>query len=177
MAGPEPSSEPEVVVRRSGTRWVVTVSPGAVGPASGSAPDGSAASGSGGPASGSGGPAPGSGEVVDDLVSALVLADLLSPDVDPGPRPARGTADPDETARLRTAVRQLEHALSARVVVEQAIGVLAERAGVDPRVAFEQMRRIARSQGRKVHDLAVIVVASVSDASTQLPKGLPRRRQ
>ncbi|HEY0485740.1 MAG TPA: ANTAR domain-containing protein [Mycobacteriales bacterium] len=117
----------------------------------------------------------------DDLLSALVLADLLGADVAPaalapGVRPARAAEELDETARLRIAVHQLEHALAARVVVEQAIGVLAERAGTVPRAAFEELRRVARSRGRKVHDLAREVVASVTDASVALPGGLPGRR-
>jgi hypothetical protein len=119
--------------------------------------------------------------VADDLLSALVLADLLgaevAPDaVIPGSRPVRPPAqDLDETARLRIAVQQLEHALAARVVVEQAIGVLAERAGTTPRDAFEALRRVARSRGRKVHELSRDVVASVTDPSVTLPDGLPAR--
>jgi hypothetical protein len=116
----------------------------------------------------------------DDLLSALVLADLLSADVAPAGvapsgRPARAAAELDETARLRVAVHQLEHALAARVVVEQAIGVLAERAGTPPRAAFEHLRKVARSHGLKVHDLARDVVSSVTDASVTLPGGLPSR--
>jgi hypothetical protein len=120
--------------------------------------------------------------VADDLLSALVLADLLGADVAPGgvvpgSRPARPpAADLDEAARLRIAVQQLEHALAARVVVEQAIGVLAERSGLPPRDAFENLRRIARSRGRKVHELSREVVASVTDPSVVLPEGLPARR-
>jgi ANTAR domain/GAF domain len=39
---------------------------------------------------------------------------------------------------------QLEHALESRVVVEQAKGILAERHGIDPEVAFAQLRRHGR---------------------------------
>jgi hypothetical protein len=120
--------------------------------------------------------------VADDLLSALVLADLLGADlapgaVIPGSRPVRppGT-ELDEAARLRIAVQQLEHALAARVVVEQAIGVLAERSGTPPRDAFENLRRVARSRGRKVHELSREVVASVTDGSVVLPEGIPTRR-
>jgi AmiR/NasT family two-component response regulator len=94
----------------------------------------------------------------------------------PAARPVRSTANLDELARLRLAVHQLEHALAARVVVEQAIGVLSERAGTSAREAFEQLRRVARSHGRKVHDLSREVVASVTDPSVTLPGGLPVRR-
>src|SRR5689334_25359512 len=72
-------------------------------------------------------------EEADDLLSALVLADLLSADLAPGPRPPRSPDIIDEAERLRVAVRQLEHALAARVTVEQAIGVIAERGQVTVR--------------------------------------------
>ncbi|HVD28842.1 MAG TPA: hypothetical protein VNC79_10125, partial [Mycobacteriales bacterium] len=65
-----------------------------------------------------------SGEAMDDLDTALALADLIAEGSVPGPRPPRPAEDADELARLRTSVRQLEHALASRVVVEQAIGVL-----------------------------------------------------
>ena len=53
---------------------------------------------------------------------------------------------------------QLELALSSRVVIEQAKGILAERLsiGVDP--AFELLRRAARSNRMRIHDLARRVV-------------------
>ena len=68
---------------------------------------------------------------------------------------------------------QLQHALAARVVVEQAIGVLAERLSVTPREAFERLRRLSRSRGQKVHDLARLVVESVAErGSSSLPREL-----
>lgn len=108
----------------------------------------------------------------DDLVSAMVLADLLAWDFVPRPRPARPDHELSEVAQLRLAVRQLEHALSARVTIEQAIGVVAERRRIGPRDAFERLRRVARSRGRKVHDLAHEVVASVTDRAVPLPPEL-----
>lgn len=110
-----------------------------------------------------------------DLTSAMVLADLLAQDFEPTGRPARPDGD-DEVARLRAAVVQLEHALTARVTVEQAIGVLAERQHLTPRAAFEKLRKAARSRGRKVHELARMVVASVNDPSVPLPPELAGRR-
>jgi hypothetical protein len=109
-----------------------------------------------------------------DLTSAMVLADLLAEDLEPSGRPPRPD-DTDELARLRTAVTQLEHALTARVIVEQAIGVLAERQRIAPRAAFERLRKAARSRGRKVHELARMVVASVNDPSVPLPPDLAGR--
>jgi hypothetical protein len=98
---------------------------------------------------------------VEDLTIGMALADLLTPELIPPARPARSLEQLDETTRLRTQVAQLQHALAARVVVEQAIGVLAERMSVQPREAFERLRRISRSRGQKVHDLARLVVSSV----------------
>jgi hypothetical protein len=53
------------------------------------------------------------------------------------------------------------------VVVEQAIGVLAERLSVAPREAFERLRKVSRSRGRKVHDLARLVVESIAPPGAQ----------
>lgn len=108
----------------------------------------------------------------DDLTSAMVLADLIGEELAPGARPVRRGGDLTEVEQLRLSVTQLEHALTARVVVEQAIGVLAERQQVNPRLAFERLRKAARSRGRKVHDLAREVVASVTDRGVPLPPEL-----
>jgi hypothetical protein len=115
-------------------------------------------------------------EEADDLTSAMVLADLLAGAIPPGARPARTAAAVDEVAQLRLSVSQLEHALVARVVVEQAIGVLTERQHSSPRQAFERLRKVARSRGRKVHDLAREVVASATDPTVPLPPELAGRR-
>lgn len=112
-----------------------------------------------------------------ELTSAMVLADLLSGDFAAPGRPPRAEGSLTETDRLQLAVAQLEHALAARVVVEQAIGVLAERQRLAPRAAFERLRRAARSRGRKVHDLARMVVASTSDPATPLPPELAGRHR
>ncbi|GLZ38201.1 transcriptional regulator [Actinokineospora sp. NBRC 105648] len=54
---------------------------------------------------------------------------------------------------------QLQHALTSRVVIEQAKGVLAERMGVDMTSAFNMLRGSARSQNRRLSDLAQTIVA------------------
>lgn len=84
-----------------------------------------------------------------------------------------GTGD---TSRLRATIHQLEHALTARVRVEQAIGVLAERHRIQPRQAFEQLRAAARNRGRRVIDIASDVVASATNPLLQLPDELSRPR-
>lgn len=136
--------------------------------------------------------APGRAEDVDDLVEGMTLADLVSEElgalVEPdrsarrAARGASGDVDPDADPRdarlaaLERTVAQLEHALAARVSIERAIGVLAERQGATPHTAFEQLRREARSQGRPVPELARAVLDGLTvrpggdaDVPAQLP--------
>jgi hypothetical protein len=105
------------------------------------------------------------------LVEAMALADLIAAEAGATPEPGRqarraarkgataddaGASDPRETelADLRRTIGQLEHALAARVSIERAIGVLAERHGSTPHEAFDELRRRARAQGRPAQDLA-----------------------
>jgi hypothetical protein len=117
-------------------------------------------------------------EETADLTSAMVLADLLAADLGvPAPPPA-GPADADEAdqaARLAVTVAQLEHALAARVRVEQAIGVLAERHRLRPRQAFDLLRNVARTRGQKVTGIAEAVVDSASNPLLPLPDELSRQ--
>ncbi len=53
---------------------------------------------------------------------------------------------------------QLQRALDARVVVEQAKGVLMGREGLDPRQAFGKLRAQARTSRRRLADVAADVV-------------------
>jgi GAF domain-containing protein len=55
-------------------------------------------------------------------------------------------------------VSQLQHALNSRIAIEQAKGVLAERAGVGMDEAFDRLRRFARDQSIKLSDVATSVV-------------------
>jgi ANTAR domain len=130
------------------------------------------------------------GADLPDLTSAMVLADLLAAElptmemtkVDARPRSTGEAASQvrepaaAETSKLRATIGQLEHALMARVRVEQAIGVLAERHRIQPRQAFEQLRAAARSRGRRVIDIATDVVASATNPLLQLPDELSRPR-
>jgi hypothetical protein len=139
-------------------------------------------------------------EETADLTSAMVLADLLAADLGPpaastsgplaastsgplaaqaGPSAVTGRAqgvEADEAARLAVTVAQLEHALSARVRVEQAIGVLAERHRLRPRQAFDLLRNVARSSGQKVTEIAGAVVDSTSNPLLPLPEELARKQ-
>jgi len=128
-------------------------------------------------------------EQTADLTSAMVLADLLAADLG-GPAPAMGAPagpgcqgeqggqgdEADEAARLAVTVAQLEHALVARIRVEQAIGVLAERHRLRPRQAFDLLRNVARARGQKVTGIAEAVVDSTSNPLLPLPEELARQQ-
>ncbi len=66
----------------------------------------------------------------------------------------------DEQAEL---VEHLQVALSSHRAIEQAKGMIAARLDVTPTVAFERMRRHARSGRRKIEDVAEDVVAGRDD--------------
>jgi len=158
------------------------------------APDGYAQSAGGGPARGDGSPAGHApvarrtatgwkvgDEEVSDLTSAMVLADLLAADLPTQAVPAVGaqatSADGSEAPdprKLEQTVAQLEHALTARVRVEQAIGVLAERHRLRPRQAFELLRSVARAQGRRVLEMATEVVDSATNPLLRIPEELAK---
>ena len=63
-----------------------------------------------------------------------------------------------ETEKLAGKVDQLEGALERRVIIERAKGILMERHGADERRAFELLRENARSNSRRVVDVAQTVV-------------------
>jgi AmiR/NasT family two-component response regulator len=52
---------------------------------------------------------------------------------------------------------QLEHALKSRVAIEQAKGVVAERYGLELDEAFQLIRRAARANRMKLHDLVATI--------------------
>ena len=65
----------------------------------------------------------------------------------------------EEAAKLQERVEQLETALERRGVIERAKGIVMERHGVDERGAFELLRDQARSQSRRVVDVALFVTS------------------
>ena len=66
----------------------------------------------------------------------------------------------DRTATDRTSLNvQLQAALTSRVVLEQAKGVLAQQGGLDMPDAFAVLRRYARDHNLRLTDLAQAVVA------------------
>ncbi|MQA35024.1 ANTAR domain-containing protein [Modestobacter roseus] len=130
------------------------------------------------PPAGGGRSAAAEGDAGLPLVEAMTLADLVAGELGVHPEPNRqarraarsgATAEsPEEGAEseqlqaLRRTVAQLEHALAARVSIERAIGVLAERHDTPPRQAFERLRQQARNSGRSAADLAVEVLDSLA---------------
>ena len=69
---------------------------------------------------------------------------------------------------------QLQTALTSRVQLEQAKGVLAQRTGLPMDQAFQLMRDYARSRGRRLSDVAAhIIDGSIDD---ELLRRRPRRR-
>lgn len=81
----------------------------------------------------------------------------------------------DEVGRSELLERenvQLREALSSRIVIEQAKGVLAERFRLDLEQAFELLRRAARSNRMSIHELA----ASVTTAEGKTPAEIERAR-
>ncbi len=61
---------------------------------------------------------------------------------------------------LRSENEQLRGALTSRIIIEQAKGILAERLAIGPEDAFILLRRAARSSRMKLHELAGSVVVS-----------------
>ena len=59
-----------------------------------------------------------------------------------------------ELNELGEAVGQLEDAIARRATIERAKGILMERHGVSDREAFEMLRSEARSNNRRVYDVA-----------------------
>ena len=69
------------------------------------------------------------------------------------------------TTDVDVRVAQLQHALTSRIVVEQAKGMLAERYSLQPDEAYELIRLAARSNGLKVQ----AVSRSVIDVPRETP--------
>ena len=59
-----------------------------------------------------------------------------------------------ELSELGEAVGKLEDAIARRATIERAKGILMERHGISDREAFEMLRTEARSNNRRVYDVA-----------------------
>jgi transcriptional regulator with GAF, ATPase, and Fis domain len=103
--------------------------------------------------------APGEIDKVTDRV-AQAMADLAT----------IGLVQVRELRRQQDLAAQLQHALSSRIVIEQAKGVTGERLGLGMDAAFEALRRYARSHNLRIADLACAIVDGSFDTG-QLPNG------
>jgi GAF domain-containing protein len=70
---------------------------------------------------------------------------------------------------------QLNFALNSRVLIEQAKGVLTERAGIDMQEAFSRLRNYARNHNLRLVDVAQQVIDRTLDtAALDRPSSTPR---
>ncbi len=65
--------------------------------------------------------------------------------------------------------QQLQHALNSRIVVEQAKGVVAERAGLDMEASFARLRRHARNHSMRLAEVAHAVSTKALPVSSLDP--------
>lgn len=84
------------------------------------------------------------GLAVDDVVAGQALADVAT----------IALLQQRVVSEGRVLNEQLNHALTSRVVIEQAKGVVAERANLPMEKAFEAMRHYARSRNLLLADVA-----------------------
>lgn len=92
----------------------------------------------------------------DDRRLAQALADVAT----------IGILQRRSTHRSSVMAEQLQHALNSRVAIEQAKGVLAERANVSMDEAFATLRTHARTHNLKLTDVAIAVVRGGLDLSS-----------
>lgn len=103
----------------------------------------------------------------DEVVGAVALLAAVAGRIGPGAfalarlladAAAAGIVHRRALTRAQTTAAQLQRALDARVVVEQAVGMLAQHWGVAPREAWERLRRYARAHRARVADVARALV-------------------
>jgi GAF domain-containing protein len=113
----------------------------------------------------------------DDTIGALNLFhDERSPLTDGDLRVAQALADTATIGILQqralnasnVLAEQLQSALTSRVIIEQAKGVLAASAGIDMDRAFDLLRRHARNNNLRITDLARQVATRSLDANVVL---------
>jgi GAF domain-containing protein len=68
---------------------------------------------------------------------------------------------------------QLSAALTSRVVIEQAKGVISERAGIDLAEAFARLRTYARSRNQRLTDVARAAVDGTLEPAAWAPPARP----
>jgi GAF domain-containing protein len=100
-----------------------------------------------------------------DIIVARAFADLAALSI------SQHRAS-SEAQRLN---EQLSAALTSRVVIEQAKGVISERAGVDLAEAFARLRAYARSGNYRLTDIARAAVDGTLDPAAWVPPAARRR--
>jgi len=88
-----------------------------------------------------------------DVIVARAFADLA----------ALSIAQHRASAEAQRLNEQLSGALTSRVVIEQAKGVICERAGVDLAEAFSRLRAYARNHNRRLTDVAQAAIDGTLD--------------
>ena len=101
----------------------------------------------------------------EDLVAGRALADVATIAI----------LQQRDATESRVLIDQLNIALTSRVVIEQAKGVLAERAGLSMESAFGAMRQHARNHNLRLADVARSVVDRALDPAVLAP-ARPHRR-
>ncbi len=84
----------------------------------------------------------------DDVAAAQALADVAT----------IGILQERAVSEAQTRARHLQEALSSRVVIEQAKGIVAERRGIDLEQAFERLRAHARGHNLRLRAVCQDVV-------------------
>jgi GAF domain-containing protein len=96
-----------------------------------------------------------------DVIVARAFADLAAISV----MQHRGAT---ETQRVN---EQLSRALTSRIVIEQAKGVISERAGVDLAEAFNRLRSYARNHNRRLTEVAQDAIDGTIDLTSGAAPG------
>ena len=95
-----------------------------------------------------------------DVIVARAFADLA----------ALSIAQHRASAEAQRLNEQLSAALTSRVVIEQAKGVISERAGVDLAEAFSRLRAYARNDNLRLTDVAQAAVDGTLDPLAWAPR-------
>jgi GAF domain-containing protein len=98
-----------------------------------------------------------------DVIVARAFADLATLSI----TQHRASA---EAQRLN---EQLSGALTSRVVIEQAKGVISARAGIDLAQAFSRLRAYARNSNRRLTDVARAAIDGTLDPAAWAPPARP----
>jgi GAF domain-containing protein len=108
----------------------------------------------------------------DTTIGALnLVSDQATPMDEADARVARAFADlatisvlqQRAAAESQRVNEQLSHALTSRIIIEQAKGVVFERAGIDMADAFERLRNYARAHNLRLTDVARATIEGTLD--------------